>query len=243
MTMKLMRVGSVGQERPAVLHQGRVLDVSAHVEDVSPAFFASDGISRLRQVVEERASELPGVDLARERIGAPISRPYKVVCAGLNYADHARESGMDVPSEPVIFFKASSTVVGPNDTVLLPRGGEKTDWEVELGVVIGRGARYLQDESAAVDAIAGYCVSNDVSERAFQLERGGQWVKGKSCETFNPLGHWLVTRTRWETRSRSTCRCDSTARSCRRTVRPRWSSRRRTWSGASASSWCSSRAT
>ena len=193
MTMKLMRVGSVGQERPAVLHQGRVLDVSAHVEDFSPAFFSSDGISRLRQVVEERASELPEVDLARERIGAPISRPYKVVCAGLNYADHARESGMDVPSEPVIFFKASNTVVGPNDTVLLPRGGEKTDWEVELGVVIGREARYLQDESAAVDAIAGYCVSNDVSERAFQLERGGQWVKGKSCETFNPLGPWLVT--------------------------------------------------
>ena len=193
MTMKLMRVGSVGKERPAVLHDGRVLDVSAHVEDFTPAFFDSDGISRLRQVVDLHATELPKVDLADERVGAPIARPHKVVCAGLNYADHAQESGMEVPTEPVIFFKASSTVVGPNDTVLLPRGGEKTDWEVELGVVIGHEARYLRDEDAAVDVIAGYCVSNDVSERAFQLERGGQWVKGKSCETFNPVGPWLVT--------------------------------------------------
>ncbi len=139
----------MGKERPAVLHDGRVLDVSAHVEDFTPAFFDSDGISRLRQVVDLHATELPEVDLADERVGAPIARPHKVVCAGLNYADHAQESGMEVPTEPVIFFKASSTVVGPNDTVLLPRGGEKTDWEVELGVVIGHEARYLRSECPA----------------------------------------------------------------------------------------------
>lgn len=191
--MKLLRVGPAGSERPAVLtDEGDVLDASAvATDDFGPLFLAEGGIDRLGGALA--AGELPAMDAADQRIGAPIRRPGKVICIGLNYADHAAESKMTLPEEPVVFFKAANTVVGPNDDVLLPVGGDKTDWEVELGVVIGSQARYLEDEDAAVAAIAGYCVSNDVSERAFQLERGGQWVKGKSCETFNPLGPWLVT--------------------------------------------------
>jgi 2-keto-4-pentenoate hydratase/2-oxohepta-3-ene-1,7-dioic acid hydratase in catechol pathway len=191
--MKLLRIGPAGAERPAVLtDEGTVHDASTvATDDFGPLFLAEGGIVRLADAVA--AGELPAMDAAGHRIGAPITRPGKVICIGLNYADHAAESGMALPEEPVVFFKASNTVVGPNDDVLLPIGGEKTDWEVELGVVIGSQARYLEDEAAAMAAIAGYCVSNDVSERAFQLERGGQWVKGKSCETFNPLGPWLVT--------------------------------------------------
>ncbi|MFA9444493.1 fumarylacetoacetate hydrolase family protein [Egicoccus sp. AB-alg6-2] len=191
--MKLLRIGRAGAERPAVLtDEGTLHDVSAvATDDFGPRFLAGGGIERLADALATR--ELPAMDAAGQRIGAPITRPGKVICIGLNYADHAAESGMALPQEPVVFFKASNTVVGPNDDVLLPIGGEKTDWEVELGVVIGSQARYLEDETAARAVIAGYCVSNDVSERAFQLERGGQWVKGKSCETFNPLGPWLVT--------------------------------------------------
>ena len=147
----------------------------------------------LQRLAELDPATLPVVEES-VRHGAPIARPGKVVCIGLNYKDHAEEAGMELPGEPVIFFKASNTVVGPYDEVLIPRGSEKTDWEVELGVVIGREARYLDSPAASADHIAGYCVCNDVSERAYQLERGGQWAKGKSCDTFNPVGPWLVTR-------------------------------------------------
>jgi 2-keto-4-pentenoate hydratase/2-oxohepta-3-ene-1,7-dioic acid hydratase in catechol pathway len=171
---------------------GTVRDAtSVAPDDYGPGFLAAGGLERLADAMD--AGELPVIDAEGQRLGAPITRPGKLVCIGLNYADHAAESGMELPAEPVVFFKAPNTVVGPNDDVLLPIGGEKTDWEVELGAVIGAPARYLEDEAAAATVIAGYCVSNDVSERAFQLERGGQWVKGKSCETFNPLGPWLVT--------------------------------------------------
>ena len=170
---------------------GTIYDTSAVAPDgYGPAFFADRGIDRVQDALERRS--LPEAYHDWERIGPPITRPGKVVCIGLNYADHAAESGMSLPPEPVVFFKAPSTIVGPEDEVLLPIGGVKTDWEVELGVVVGSPARYLEDVQAGAAAIAGYCVSNDVSERAFQLERGGQWVKGKSCETFNPLGPWLV---------------------------------------------------
>ena len=190
--MRLLRVGSPGQERPCVLREdGTVVDVSSEVGDYTADFFARDGLARLRTAVGSQ--ELPVVDVDAERIGACVARPGKIICVGLNYRDHAAESGLAAPEEPVIFFKAPNTVVGPNDDVHIPRGSEKTDWEVELAIVIGAEGRYLADEDAALDIVAGYALSHDVSERAFQLERGGQWVKGKSCETFNPLGPYLVT--------------------------------------------------
>jgi 2-keto-4-pentenoate hydratase/2-oxohepta-3-ene-1,7-dioic acid hydratase in catechol pathway len=189
--MKLLRVGPPHNERPCLLRSdGAMVDVSDRVTDYNGAFFAGGGVEQLRELdIEGDARVVP----AGTRIAAPITKPSKVVCIGLNYADHAAESGSEIPPEPVVFFKAPNTVVGPNDDVLIPIGGEKTDWEIELGVVMGAQARYLPDTEAAADVIAGYVISNDVSERAFQLERGGQWVKGKSCETFNPLGPWLVT--------------------------------------------------
>ncbi len=191
--MRLLRVGRPGGERPCVLRDdGSVVDVSGVVDDVDGAFLAGNGPQRVREALASGA-DLPVVDTAAERIGPCVARPPKVICIGLNYVDHAEESGQPVPTEPVVFSKAANTVVGPYDDVRIPRGSEKTDWEVELGVVIGREARYLEDEAAAREVVAGYTVSHDVSERAFQLERGGQWVKGKSCETFNPLGPWLVT--------------------------------------------------
>ncbi|WP_155358565.1 fumarylacetoacetate hydrolase family protein [Acrocarpospora macrocephala] len=192
--MRLVRVGDRGGERPAVLaDDGRLLDLGDLLDggDLDGAFFASDGISRIRTAVAEGA--LPELDGDGLRIGAPIARPGKVVCIGLNYRDHAEESGAQVPAEPVVFMKASNTVVGPFDEVLIPRASTKTDWEIELAVIIGRTARYLESHEAALECVAGYAISNDVSEREFQLERGGQWDKGKSCETFNPLGPWLVT--------------------------------------------------
>jgi 2-keto-4-pentenoate hydratase/2-oxohepta-3-ene-1,7-dioic acid hydratase in catechol pathway len=192
--MKLLRVGPPGAERPAVLEpDGTVRDASAVTADYDGAFFAADGVEELRQTLLSSPERLPVVATDGTRTGAPIARPAKVVCIGLNYADHAAESGNPVPSEPTVFMKASNTVVGPYDDVLIPRKSSKTDWEVELGVVLGRGARYLASPEEGLGCVAGYCVSNDVSEREFQLERGGQWVKGKSCETFNPLGPWLVT--------------------------------------------------
>ncbi len=191
--MRLLRVGDAGRERPCVLREdGTVVDVSELVGDVDGRFLADGGPERLRAELERRPS-LPVVDLDAERVGPCVARPPKVVCIGLNFVDHAEESGQPVPTEPVIFLKAPNTVVGPFDDVRVPRGSEKTDYEVELGIVIGQEARYLADEDAARGVIAGYAVSHDVSEREFQLERGGQWVKGKSCETFNPLGPWLVT--------------------------------------------------
>lgn len=192
--MKLGRIGVAGAERPVVFDvDGRDLDVSSLTADYDTAFFASGGLSRLRHALGSGEHGFPELSARGPRIAAPIPRPGKVVCIGLNYADHAAESGMPVPDEPVIFFKAPNTLVGPYDDVVIPRRSSKTDWEVELGVVIGAECRYLDSPAAAEESIAGYVISNDVSERAFQLERGGQWVKGKSCETFNPCGPWLVT--------------------------------------------------
>ncbi|MEV6694691.1 fumarylacetoacetate hydrolase family protein [Micromonospora sp. NPDC051196] len=189
--MKLLRVGAVGHERPAALDRaGRLVDLSGLVSEIDGAFLDGDGIDEVRAAVH--SGTLPEAD-PTARIGAPIARPGKIVCVGLNYSDHAAETGAKPPAEPVLFMKASNTVVGPNDQVLIPRGSGKTDWEVELAVVIGRTARYLTSTNEALDCVAGYTISNDVSEREFQLERGGQWDKGKSCETFNPLGPWLVT--------------------------------------------------
>jgi len=189
--MKLLRVGEFRKEKPAVMmSDGRVVDVSSQVRDYDSAFFEDGGLEKLKAIVKK---DLPSIDLAGKRLGAPVARPYKVLGIGLNYADHAKESNMPIPGEPVMFTKASNTVVGPNDTVLIPRGSKKADWEVELGVVIGKTARYLANKDQALSYVAGYCISNDVSEREFQLERGGGWDKGKSAETFNPLGPWLVT--------------------------------------------------
>jgi 2-keto-4-pentenoate hydratase/2-oxohepta-3-ene-1,7-dioic acid hydratase in catechol pathway len=189
--VKLLRVGSVGSERPAVLDDaGAIRDLSGVTGDIDAAFLAGDGIALARAALA--GGDLPVVPDG-ERIGPPIARPGKIACIGLNYRDHAAETGAQLPAEPVLFFKASNTVIGPDDEVLVPRNSVKTDWEVELAVVIGRTARYLDSHEEALACVAGYAVSNDVSEREFQLERGGQWDKGKSCETFNPLGPWLVT--------------------------------------------------
>ncbi|NBE96542.1 fumarylacetoacetate hydrolase family protein [Nonomuraea sp. KC401] len=188
--MKLLRVGPAGQERPVVLDDaGKLRDIGE--PEIDGAFLASGGVARVREALER--GDLPVVDAEGLRIGAPLARPGKIVCIGLNYGDHAAESGAEAPAEPVVFMKASSTMVGPHDKVLIPRGSVKTDWEVELAIVIGQEARYLGSAEEARGVIAGYAISNDVSEREFQLERGGQWDKGKSCETFNPFGPWLVT--------------------------------------------------
>ncbi|MEU1687953.1 fumarylacetoacetate hydrolase family protein [Micromonospora sp. NPDC005707] len=188
--MRLLRVGAPGRERPALLDEaGRLRDLSAVIDDVDPSLFATHGVRRLADVP---AAELPVLATEGLRIGPPL-RPGKIVCIGLNYRDHAAETGVPLPTEPVVFLKAPDTVVGPDDPVLVPRGSTKTDWEVELAVVIGRTARYLSSIEEAMDCVAGYAVAHDVSEREFQLERGGQWDKGKSCETFNPFGPWLVT--------------------------------------------------
>ncbi|AXK34317.1 FAA hydrolase family protein [Streptomyces armeniacus] len=191
--MKLLRVGTTGAERPALLDDAGVLrDLSGVVPDIDGALLA-DGAALGRVRDAAGAGELPALDANGLRIGPPVARVGKAVCIGLNYHDHARETGAPIPEEPIIFMKAADTVVGPDDTVLVPRGSEKTDWEVELAVVIGRTARYLVTHEEALAAVAGYAVAHDVSEREFQIERGGQWDKGKNCETFNPLGPWLVT--------------------------------------------------
>ncbi|MBE1594923.1 MULTISPECIES: fumarylacetoacetate hydrolase family protein [Streptomyces] len=190
--MKLLRVGAPTEERPAVrTDDGRLLDLSSVASDIDGAFLASGGVDRARAAVE--AGGLPVLDTEGLRIGAPLARPGKIVCVGLNYRDHAAETGAAIPPRPVVFMKDPGTVVGPYDEVLVPRGSVKTDWEVELGVVVGRRARYLEDPEEAADVIAGYVVSHDVSEREFQLEYSSQWDLGKSCETFNPMGPWLVT--------------------------------------------------
>ncbi|MFF2041609.1 fumarylacetoacetate hydrolase family protein [Kitasatospora sp. NPDC058170] len=190
--MKLLRVGPPGAERPVVLGQdGAAYDLSGRARDIDGAFLA--GLDPAELARDVAAGALPVVDIAGQRVGAPVARPGKVVGIGLNYRDHAREAGAAIPDEPVIFLKPSYTVVGPYDEVLVPRGGDKTDYEVELAIVIGRTARYLESHRAAAEVIAGYAIANDVTERAFQFERGGQWDKGKSAETFTPLGPWLVT--------------------------------------------------
>lgn len=191
--MKLMRVGPAGAEKPvALLPDDRHVDLTPVTNDLDGPFFASGGIERLREAIDR--GRLPEVDITGQRIGAPVARPGAVLCIGMNYAAHAAESGSQPPQVPVLFYKSPNTVVGPYDDVLIPRGSTKTDWEVELAVVIGRRARYLSSPEESLDYVAGYTISNDVSEREFQLEKsGGQWSKGKSCETFNPLGPWLVT--------------------------------------------------
>ncbi len=188
--MKLVRFGSKGQEKPGLLDKdGVVRDLSGTVDDIAHAALSPDGLAKLRRLDPSR---LPKVDAAT-RLGACVGKVGKFVCVGLNYADHARESGAQPPKEPVLFMKATSAIAGPNDDVIIPRGSVKTDWEVELGVVIGSEARYVGEEQA-LDHVAGFCLVNDLSERAFQMERGGQWVKGKSADTFGPIGPWLVTR-------------------------------------------------
>lgn len=191
--MRLIRFGPVGNEKPGIIDStDSRRDLSSHFKDWNMAFFGSDEIHRLAEIVTRNSSALPVVPES-ERWAAPVARPGKVICIGLNYSDHAAESGMPIPPEPIVFMKGANTVVGPYDDVLIPRGGEKTDWEIELGVVIGKEARYLASPADAKAHIAGYCLTHDVSERAFQLERNGQWTKGKSCDTFNPLGPWLST--------------------------------------------------
>ncbi|MFV0801395.1 fumarylacetoacetate hydrolase family protein [Brucella sp. MAB-22] len=188
--MKFLRYGETGQEKPGLLDaDGNIRDLSAHVSDLSGAALAPDALAKLGAI---DINSLPKVE-GNPRLGPCVAGTGKFICIGLNYADHAAESGMAVPPEPVIFMKATSAIVGPNDDLLIPRGSEKTDWEVELGIVIGKTAKYVSEDDA-LDYVAGYCTLHDVSERAFQIERAGQWTKGKSCDTFGPTGPWLVTK-------------------------------------------------
>ena len=191
--MRLVRLGERGKEIPGVQlsDSSTVLDARSVTSDFDPEFFASGGVERLRTAMKN--DQLAPLRDAGLRIGAPIGKPEKIVCIGLNYRNHARESGMEVPNEPIIFMKAPNTLVGPHDDVWIPRKSQKTDWEIELAVVMGTKVSYLASPAEALACVAGYAISNDVSEREFQLERGGQWDKGKSCATFNPLGPWLVT--------------------------------------------------
>ena len=191
--MKLIRFGEAGNEKPGVITaEGKRIDVSAVVKNYDEEFFEAGGLENLATWLEQHGSSAPQVG-DHVRLGSPIQKPGKIICIGLNYSDHARESNMQVPQEPIIFFKASSAVCGPNDNIIIPKGSEKTDWEVELAVVIGKRAAYVS-EAEALDYVAGYMLHNDYSERAFQLERSGQWVKGKSCDTFAPLGPFLATK-------------------------------------------------
>ncbi|GAA4293908.1 fumarylacetoacetate hydrolase family protein [Aestuariibaculum suncheonense] len=191
--MKLIRFGEAGNEKPGIqLPDGTKIDVSAFAEDYTERFFETNGLERLEEwlKINQSKCEVVGEDV---RLGSPICRPSKLVCIGLNYAKHAAEAGMKIPSEPVLFFKSTTAIVGPNDDVVIPKGSEKTDWEVELAVVIGKKASYIsQDE--VMDHIAGYVLHNDVSERAFQIEKEGQWCKGKGCDTFAPLGPFMATK-------------------------------------------------
>ena len=187
--MKLVRFGQQGNEKPGVLINGKRWDISEFIKDYDQDFFANNGIEKLRAVVQ---NELPDVDPG-ERWACPVSRPSKIICIGLNYARHAKETHANIPKEPILFFKSTTSIAGPEDEIIIPKNSHKTDWEVELAVVIGKRASYVE-ESEAMNYVSGYCLHNDVSEREFQIERGGQWVKGKSCDTFAPLGPWLVTK-------------------------------------------------
>ncbi|MEN3151006.1 fumarylacetoacetate hydrolase family protein [Neorhizobium sp. IRAMC:178] len=187
--MKLMRIGEPGHETPALFdNKGKIRDLSGHVADIAGLAISPEGLARIAALDPESLPEMQPA-----RIGACVAGTGKFICIGLNYSDHAAETGATVPPEPIIFMKATSAIVGPNDDVVIPRGSEKTDWEVELGVVIGKTAKYVSEDDA-MDYVAGYCLTNDVSERAFQAERSGQWTKGKSCDTFGPIGPWLVTK-------------------------------------------------
>ncbi|MGC0251835.1 fumarylacetoacetate hydrolase family protein [Pseudactinotalea sp. Z1748] len=192
--MKLMRLGPLGQERPVVrLDESTYVDVSDTAGDFDEEFFARGALEDLRQVVDEHRAAGQTHTFTDERIGAPIARPHQILCVGLNYADHAAETGQPVPEEPILFTKSPNTLIGPNDEVRIPRGASEVDWEVELGIVIGKRTSYLDSPEQAREAIAGFVLVNDVSEREFQTRRGGQWLKGKSAETFNPAGPWLAT--------------------------------------------------
>lgn len=190
--MKLFRFGEEGKEKPGVLLNGNMFDASSFAEDYGEAFLGSDGLTRLASWLTKNQASLP---LVKEgaRIGACLQRPSKIICVGLNYTKHALESKMTLPSEPIIFFKSTTALCGPNDNLIIPRNSNKTDWEVELGVVIGKKATYVEEKDA-LDYVAGFCLHNDYSEREFQLERNGQWVKGKSCDTFAPMGPYLATK-------------------------------------------------
>lgn len=189
--MKLIRFGAVGKEKPGVLVGEKRYDVSSIVSDYNEAFFEENGLEKLQKALEANPN-LPEVEL-QERLGSPVARPSKIICIGLNYVDHCRETNAPIPEEPIIFFKSTTALCGPNDDLIIPKNSEKTDWEIELAFVIGKKASYVE-EADALDYVAGYCLHNDYSERAFQLERGGQWAKGKGSDTFAPLGPFLATK-------------------------------------------------
>ena len=189
--MKLIRFGESGKEKPGLLVGEKRYDVSAVVTDYNEAFFEADGLQLLQQIADTRLSEMPEI-AASERLGSPVARPSKIICIGLNYVDHCIETNAPIPTEPIIFFKSTTALCGPNDDIVIPKNSEKTDWEVELAFVMSKKASYVE-EAEAMDYVAGYCLHNDYSERAFQLERGGQWAKGKGCDTFAPLGPFLAT--------------------------------------------------
>ena len=188
--MKLIRFGKEGQEKPGINLEGKNYDLSAFIRDYDESFFEQNGLQKLAGIVNEE--KLPLINDG-QRVGSPIARPSKILCIGLNYAKHAKETGAAIPTEPILFMKSTSSLTGPFDNIIIPKNSEKTDWEVELGVVIGKKASYVSEEEA-MDYVAGYVLHNDVSERAFQLERGGTWDKGKGCDSFAPLGPWLVTK-------------------------------------------------
>ena len=188
--MKLIRFGAFGKEKPGVIVGEKRLDLSSVIEDYNESFFENDGMDKLIKLLAS-GNSFPEAD-ASVRLGSPVARPSKIICIGLNYADHALEASMPIPDEPVIFFKSTTALCGPNDNLVIPKNSTKTDWEIELAFVISKKANYV-DEKDAMDHVAGYCLHNDYSERAFQLERGGQWVKGKSCDSFAPLGPFLAT--------------------------------------------------
>jgi 2,4-didehydro-3-deoxy-L-rhamnonate hydrolase len=189
--MKLIRFGEINKEKTGIIINDEYYDTSSFGEDYNEHFFETDGLNRLQKFIESNKDKLPKISKYL-RLGTPVSRPSKIICVGLNYADHARETSAAIPTEPIIFFKSTTSLLGPFDDVIIPKNSEKTDWEVELALVIGKKASYI-DESEALNYVAGYCLHNDLSEREFQLERNGQWVKGKSCDTFAPLGPFLAT--------------------------------------------------
>lgn len=190
--MKLIRFREGGKEKPGVILKDEWYDATAFGEDWGEAFFEADGLSRLQTYLEQKKSDLKKLDKGIE-LAAPFQRPSKIVCIGLNYVEHAKESGATPPTEPVVFMKASTSLVGPNDNIVLPKDSKKTDWEVELAVVVGKKASYVEEDEA-MNFVAGYCLHNDISEREYQLERGGTWDKGKGCDSFAPMGPWLATK-------------------------------------------------
>jgi 2,4-didehydro-3-deoxy-L-rhamnonate hydrolase len=190
--MKLFRFGDIGQEKPGIIINEKWLNISPYLQDYNEAFFENDGLKQLKELLAEVHDDLKEIP-PTARIASCVARPSKIVCIGLNFADHARETGAEIPKEPIIFFKSTTSLSGPNDDVIIPKNSVKTDWEVELAFVMGKRASYVE-EVDAMDYVAGYCLHNDISEREFQLERGGNWSKGKGCDTFAPLGPILITK-------------------------------------------------